>query len=72
MQANAMGLMTGASDCILIYSGKILFLEIKTITGKQSDMQREFESRIRDSGFQYRLARSLEEAKIHATDTLSL
>lgn len=63
MKLKATGLLAGASDLILIYDGKVLFMEVKTDTGRQSDSQIEFEHRIRDNGLKYYVVRSLEEAQ---------
>jgi hypothetical protein len=58
----ATGLLAGASDLIIIFpNGQLVFLELKTDTGKQSDKQIEFEKRVTELGFEYKLIRSLEE-----------
>jgi hypothetical protein len=60
----ATGLLAGASDLIVILpNGKLMFIELKTDTGKQSDKQIDFEKRVNDLGFEYRIIRSLEEFK---------
>lgn len=64
MTLKSTGLLAGASDLIVILpSGKILFIELKTEKGIQSDAQKEFEERIKTLGFQYHLIRSLDEFK---------
>lgn len=56
------GLMAGVADLIVLYpNGKTYFIELKTDTGKQSDKQIEFEKRVTELGFEYKLIRSLEE-----------
>lgn len=57
------GLLRGVSDLIVIHKGKCLFIEVKTEKGAQSDYQKEFESRIKQNGFEYYLVRSLEQFK---------
>lgn len=58
------GLLAGVSDLILILpNGKIIFLELKTETGKQSETQIDFEKRISELGHEYHICRSLEQLK---------
>lgn len=57
----ATGLLAGVSDLIVIIPNKILFIELKTETGRQSPVQKEFEERITKLGFEYHLIRSLNE-----------
>lgn len=58
-----MGLTKGVSDTIIVISGKTLYVEFKTLTGTQSEEQREFQKRVEDLGHQYHLIRSLEQFK---------
>jgi hypothetical protein len=61
----ATGLLAGASDLIVITpNGKLIFVELKTDTGKQSDKQIDFENRVKKLGFEYHLIRSIDEFKI--------
>ena len=53
------GLLKGVSDLIVIIPNKILFIELKTETGIQSLVQKDFESRITALGYEYNLIRSL-------------
>lgn len=57
------GLLRGASDLIAVLPNKILFVEIKTKTGAQSLVQKDFEKRIIDLGYEYHIVRSLEQFK---------
>ena len=58
------GLLKGVSDLIVITpNGKILFIELKTETGTQSTVQKDFQSRIELLGYEYHLIRSLESFK---------
>lgn len=59
------GTLAGASDLIVITpNGKLLFIEVKTDTGAQSDAQKEFEKRVNALGYEYHLVRSLEQFEI--------
>jgi len=53
------GLLKGVSDLIVILPNKTLFIELKTETGIQSPVQKEFEERVKALGFEYYLIRSL-------------
>ena len=55
------GLYPGASDLIVIHFGKVIFVENKTSTGRQSDNQIAFQKHVESLGFNYYLCRSLEE-----------
>lgn len=57
----ATGMMAGVSDLIILHNSKTLFVELKTETGKQSDKQIEFEKRVTDLGYKYKLIRNLKE-----------
>jgi hypothetical protein len=59
-----MGLTSGVSDLVLLLPGaRTVFLEIKTPEGRQTENQKEFQSRAESLGFDYHLARSLEDAQ---------
>jgi len=57
------GLLRGASDLIVILPNKLLFIEVKTEKGVQSEVQKDFKNRVNNLGFDYYLVRSLEEFK---------
>lgn len=60
----ATGQMAGVSDLIILKpNGITIFIELKTDTGKQSDVQKQFEEKVKLLGFEYYLIRSLEEFK---------
>ncbi len=63
MRKLATGMLPGASDMIVIFPNTVVFVEVKTDIGRQSDVQKEFERRVNDLGFDYWLVRSLEEFK---------
>ena len=55
------GVLAGFSDLIVIAKGNVLFVEVKTKDGKQSDFQIKFQSDVERLGFQYSICRSLED-----------
>jgi len=55
------GLMVGVSDLIVIIDSKTLYFEAKTLKGKQSPKQIEFEETVKNLNQQYYLVRSLEQ-----------
>ncbi|MEI4262810.1 VRR-NUC domain-containing protein [Roseovarius sp. D0-M9] len=57
-----MGVWPGFSDLLLISEGRVLFLEVKSQTGRQSDDQRAFQAAVEAQGFVYELVRSLDDA----------
>jgi len=59
----ATGMMSGVSDLIIIQPNKIIFVEVKTQTGKQSPKQILFQDKVNKLGFKYILTRSLEDFK---------
>lgn len=59
------GVMNGVSDLIVILpNGTLIFVELKTETGKQSEKQKDFQKRVNDLGYEYLLIRNLEEFKL--------
>lgn len=56
------GILPGAADLTICGDrGKVLFVEMKTRTGKQTDHQKAFEQKVTELGFQYVVCRSLED-----------
>ena len=47
------GVLAGFSDLIIIAKGNVLFVEVKTKSGYQSDLQAKFQSDVERLGFQY-------------------
>jgi hypothetical protein len=65
------GLLKGASDLIVILPDRtLMFVELKIETGRQSDDQKEFETRVTELGFKYILCRSLEDFKKNCIFTI--
>ena len=58
------GLYAGVSDLIAIHFGQVIFIEVKTEIGKQSDKQKDFQQLIEAQGFKYYVVRSLDELKL--------
>ena len=59
----ATGTMPGVSDLIVVLDSKVLFIELKTDIGKQSDAQKLFETKIINLNHEYILIRNEEEFK---------
>lgn len=57
------GVLSGVSDLQILFPNKCIFVEIKLPTGVQSDTQKDFEHRVSKLGFDYYIARSLQEFK---------
>mgnify|MGYP000373657708 CR=1 FL=1 len=55
------GLMSGVSDLIIVEPDRVVFVEVKTETGGQSERQQDFESIITAMGYKYLLVRSKED-----------
>lgn len=63
MKFKATGLLAGASDLVVVLPNVISFIELKTEFGTQSEAQKDFENRIIDLGFEYKIIKSLKEFK---------
>lgn len=57
------GTKKGFPDIIILIQGRCLGIEIKTISGKQSEYQKEIESSFNQNGAYYYIVRSLEEMR---------
>lgn len=55
------GVLAGFSDLIIIADKNVLFVEVKTKTGRQSALQKEFQKKVSLLGFQYSVCRSLSD-----------
>lgn len=55
------GVLAGFSDLIIIAPGNILFIEVKTKSGRQSEHQKNFQTNVQRLGYHYFLCRSLIE-----------
>lgn len=54
---------SGFSDLLIMKNGKVIFLEIKTPSGKQSDKQKEFQEIVESVGVPYVLADCINDVK---------
>lgn len=59
------GLKKGVSDLIVLMPKRVIFVEVKTPIGSQSPEQKDFESLVKNLGFEYYLVRSLQDFKTH-------
>lgn len=59
----ATGLMPGVSDLIVLIDNKVLFIELKTKKGIQSEKQKEFENKVKALNQNYHLIRDFEGFK---------
>lgn len=57
------GAMAGVSDLIVVLPNKILFIEMKSKTGRQSIEQKQFQQHVTELGFEYHIIRSFDEFK---------
>lgn len=55
------GAMAGVSDLVVVLPNKILFIELKSKTGRQSVDQKAFEKKIKDLGYEYHIIRTLDD-----------
>jgi hypothetical protein len=59
----AIGMVAGVADLTLLTKSGAVFIELKTEIGKQSPMQKQWEAKVREYGYQYHVVRTLEEFK---------
>lgn len=59
----SIGVCAGVSDMIFVnpVKGAVQFLELKTKTGRQSDYQKEFQSKVEALGYEYYIIRTIED-----------
>lgn len=58
------GVLAGFSDLVIIADRSVLFVEVKTKEGRQSELQRKFQADIERLGFQYFVCRSLQDFQL--------
>jgi len=56
------GLLSGVADLTVVLPNRIVFLEVKTNTGKQSENQKIFERKVKALGHEYYVVRNAEES----------
>lgn len=64
MKLKSTGVVAGVSDLIVVLPNKVLFVEVKTLVGKQREAQKDFENVVTALGFDYFLVRSLEDFQV--------
>lgn len=57
----SLGMISGVSDMILIRNNEVIFVEVKTETGKQSENQIKFQKKVELLGFRYIVVRNIED-----------
>jgi hypothetical protein len=57
----SMGLRSGVSDLVVVLLKKVIFIEVKTATGRQSQAQKDFERTVTELGHEYHVVRSVDE-----------
>lgn len=55
------GVYRGITDLIAVKAGRVIFLELKTRTGRQSDYQKQFQSDLEAHGGEYVLCRGVDD-----------
>lgn len=63
IKARMMGIRNGASDSFLIMQNKVVFIEFKTLIGKQRIEQLDFQLSVEKLGHEYYIVRTLEQFK---------
>lgn len=56
-----LGCYRGLSDLIAVKGGRVLFIELKTARGRQSDHQKKFQADLEYHGGEYILCRGVED-----------
>jgi len=59
MRKKSTGLLAGASDLIVVFPNRIIFVEVKDEKGTQQPNQKQFQADVEKLGFEYILVRSL-------------
>ena len=53
--------VNGFPDTTLFKEGKTLFIEFKSVTGKQSELQKYVQKQLQNQGFEYHVVKNLED-----------
>ena len=48
----------GTADMVIFPKGRVIWCEVKSATGKQSELQRSFQTQVEEQGHRYIIARS--------------
>lgn len=57
----SMGYVKGQPDFVVLLSGKVVFVELKTETGRQSPEQKDFQEKVKKLGLKYEIWRNCED-----------
>jgi len=60
-----LGVQAGMPDIVAWYKGGCSFIEVKTISGRQSSAQKKVQGRVQALGFPYVLVRSVQDVHDH-------
>lgn len=63
MARKSIGLVSGVSDCLFIWCGTVFCFEFKTLIGKQSPAQIEWQKKVEDQGVKYFVVKEFEQFK---------
>lgn len=58
-----LGCYPGLSDLVAVKKGKVVYIELKTKTGTQSEKQKEFQADLERAGGTYIVARGIEDVE---------
>lgn len=56
-----LGCYPGLSDLVAVKDGRVMFIELKTKTGRQGKKQKEFQADLESAGGEYLLCRGIED-----------
>jgi hypothetical protein len=69
------GVLAGVADLFLAHPSKSfhgLFIEMKSVKGKQTEFQKDFEQKVRAQGYEYAVCHSFEELQTTVNKYLSI
>ena len=58
------GALAGVSDLIIVLEGRVVFVEVKTPTGRQQDTQKIFQERVEQLGHRYEIWRDIRDCEV--------
>jgi len=58
------GALAGVSDLIIVLDSRVVFVEVKTATGRQQDTQKVFQERVEQLGHRYEIWRSIRDCAV--------
>lgn len=60
----ALGVVPGPSDLVFVLKGRVIFVELKTLTGIQTDEQIDFMNKVIERGHKYIIIRTFQAFKL--------